>query len=266
MTVATEGKLTYFISDLHLGASYFPDPVAHERMVVKWLRSIAPSAARLYLVGDILDYWYEYRYVVPRGFTRFFGALAEIADSGVEVTWLIGNHDIWIFDYLPQEIGMRVVDGSLVETVNGCRFYISHGDGLGRIPRGFRIMRSIFRNRVCQRLFSAIHPRWTVGLAYAWSAYNRSHHKQPGDKGAVVGHDRDGSTLMEFSRRYADSHPDAPIDYFVYGHYHMMIDENIPGTNARMIILGDWIDKMSYAVFDGRRLELRSLADDGNML
>lgn len=266
MTVATEGKLTYFISDLHLGASYFPDPVAHERMVVKWLRSIAPSAARLYLVGDILDYWYEYRYVVPRGFTRFFGALAEIADSGVEVTWLIGNHDIWIFDYLPQEIGMRVVDGSLVETVNGCRFYISHGDGLGRIPRGFRIMRSIFRNRVCQRLFSAIHPRWTVGLAYAWSAYNRSHHKQPGDKGAVVGRDRDGSTLMEFSRRYADSHPDAPIDYFVYGHYHLMIDENIPGTNARMIILGDWIDKMSYAVFDGRRLELRSLADDGNML
>lgn len=159
---------------------------------------------------------------------------------------------------------MRVVDGSVVDTIDGCRFYISHGDGLGDIPRGFRIMRSIFRNKVCQRLFSAIHPRWTVGLAYAWSAYNRRHHKQPGDKGAVVGHDRNGTTLMEYSRRYIATHPGETVDYFVYGHYHLMVNENIPGTNARMIILGDWIDKMSYAVFDGHSLELRTVSETRN--
>ena len=144
--------LTYFLSDLHLGARYFDDPRQHERTVVSWLRSIAPTARRLYLLGDILDYWYEYRYVVPRGFTRFLGTLAELSDSGVEITWFIGNHDIWIFDYLPAEIGMRVIDGSLVEEIDGHSFFMSHGDGVGRLPLGFRMLRSLFRNKICHVL------------------------------------------------------------------------------------------------------------------
>lgn len=112
-------ELTYFISDLHLGAGYIADPRAQEQRVVRFLRSIAPTARRLFLVGDILDYWWEYRDVVPRGFTRFFGALAELADAGVEITWLKGNHDIWIFDYLPSEIGMKVHDGTLITELEG---------------------------------------------------------------------------------------------------------------------------------------------------
>ena len=135
-------KRAYFISDLHLGASYMAT-VQREReiMLCNFLDSIADDAESLYLVGDILDYWFEYRNVVPRGYVRFLGALARIADRGVKITWLIGNHDIWIFDYLPNEIGMRVVDGSLVEEIFGSRFYIAHGDGCGKRTLGFRFIR-----------------------------------------------------------------------------------------------------------------------------
>lgn len=161
--MATRDKI-YFISDMHLGATYLGDPLEYERRVVRWLDSIADDAAELYMLGDVLDYWYEYRYVVPRGFTRFFGAVARLADSGVKVTWFIGNHDIWISDYIPRELGVKVVDGYEVVELGCKRFFLSHGDGLGRLPRGFRFIRSMFRNRTCQRLFSAIHPRWTALL------------------------------------------------------------------------------------------------------
>ena len=123
--------LTYFLSDLHLGAGYIPDHRAHERRVVDFLRSIEPRAKRIYLLGDILDYWWEYRDVVPRGFVRFFGELARLADSGVEITWFKGNHDIWIFDYLPSEIGLEVHDGIMVRDIDGARFLLEHGDGVG---------------------------------------------------------------------------------------------------------------------------------------
>lgn len=238
-------KLTYFISDLHLGASYFMDPREHERAVVAWLRSIAPTARRLYLVGDVLDYWYEYRHVVPRGFVRFFGALAELADSGVEVTWMIGNHDIWIFDYLPTELGIRVVDGVLQEEIDGKRFLISHGDGLGRIDYGMRFIRTLFRNKLCQRLFAAVHPRWTVGFAYKWSAYNRrKHHTGPTAKALPTKPIED----------WVDEHP-GMADYYVFGHYHTLMQKPLPG-GAELVILGDWITNMSYATFDGTRLKL----------
>lgn len=243
-------KYTYFLSDLHLGAAYYDNPREHERCVVRWLRSIAPTAERIYLLGDVLDYWYEYRYVVPRGFTRFLGAIAELADSGIEITWFIGNHDIWIFDYLPQELGVRIVDGSLVETIGGKRFFMSHGDGVGRMPVGFRIMRGIFRNRICQRLFAAIHPRWTVGAAYAWSAHNRKQHHHPESE--------DGHVLEEFCREYLGTHGDESVDWFVFGHYHVALQRKIGVGNAEMIILGDWIDKYTFAVFDGEKVVLRS--------
>lgn len=256
MPMKTEG-LTYFLSDLHLGASYFPDPKAHECMVVKWLRSIAPTASRIYLLGDVLDYWYEYKSVVPRGYVRFLGTLAELADSGIEITWLIGNHDIWIFDYIPQELGVRVVDGSLIEEIGGKRFFLSHGDGVGQVPFSFRLLRGIFRNRLCLHLFAAIHPRWTVGFAYWWSARNRRKHKQPGNTAAYRDKKLNGDTLMDFAREYVVSHPGCDIDWFIFGHYHVMSDREIEGQKARVVILGDWITHMSYAVFDGKKLALK---------
>ena len=163
----------YFLSDLHLGAPYFPDSRKAELRVVDFLDSIKDDAHTIYLLGDILDYWYEYRYVVPRGFVRFFGKLAELADSGVRIVWFIGNHDIWIFDYLPSELGIEVVDGALVEEIDGHFFYMTHGDGIGRLKPSFKVLRQLFRSRWCQKAFAAIHPRWTVPFAYGWSRHSR---------------------------------------------------------------------------------------------
>lgn len=253
LTVMEKRKLTYFLSDLHLGARYFDDPRQHERFVASWLRSIAPTAKRLYLLGDVLDYWYEYRYVVPRGFTRFLGTLAELSDSGVEITWFIGNHDIWIFDYLPAEIGMRVVDGTLIEEIDGRRFFMAHGDGVGQLPLGFRLLRKIFRNKTCQRLFAAIHPRWTVGFAHRWSSHSR---KLNGVDSSIPA---DREPLMEFAGEYAAAHP-GYIDYFIFGHRHVLLRKDV-GNGAEAIILGDWITHFSYGVFDGETMQLHALSD-----
>ncbi|MDE6757468.1 MAG: UDP-2,3-diacylglucosamine diphosphatase, partial [Muribaculaceae bacterium] len=171
-------KPIYFISDLHLGSTYDPHSRQRERLVTEFLESIADKAGAIYLVGDILDYWYEYRTVVPRGYVRFFGALAALADKGVKITWFIGNHDIWLFDYLRDEIGIEIIDGQLVTDIYGKRFLITHGDGVGKLPRGFRFIRSVFRNRVCQKLYASIHPRWTIPFALKWSSHSRSNEKE----------------------------------------------------------------------------------------
>lgn len=239
----------YFISDMHLGASYLPNPLDYERRVVRFLRSIAPTCRRLFILGDALDYWYEYRTVVPRGFTRFFGTLADMADSGVEITWFIGNHDIWIFDYLPRELGIKVVDGSEIVELDGKRFFLAHGDGVGEQSRGFRLIRSMFRNKVCQKLFASIHPRWTIPFAHRWSSSSRG--------GAAYVADNLGvdEPYVRWAREYQSQHPDAPVNYFIFGHRHILLDQPI-GDNARVIVLGDWINFFSYGVWDGERFRL----------
>ena len=145
-------KYTYFISDMHLGATYLKNPLEYEKRVVDWLMSVKDEAKAIYMLGDILDYWYEYRTVVPRGYVRFFGALATLADEGVKIYWFIGNHDIWLFDYLRDEIGLTVIDGYSEVTIEGKKFFLSHGDGVGRLKPAFRMMRAIFRNKICQKL------------------------------------------------------------------------------------------------------------------
>ncbi len=245
--------MIYFLSDLHLGARYFLDPREQERMVCAWLRSIAPTAERIYLVGDVLDYWFEYRHVVPRGYVRFLGTLADLADSGIEITWLIGNHDIWIYDYLPRELGVRVVDGILQETIGGKRFVIAHGDGLGPVPRAERLMRAVFRNRLLQRLFAAVHPRWTVGFAYWWSGENRKKHHTGTDARMA-----DPAPLYQWVRERNAALPAAERpDFYIFGHYHELALRRIGGS--QVAIIGDWIQNMSYATFDGEHLELHRL-------
>lgn len=244
----------YFISDLHLGATYLDEPLEYERRVVRFLDSIAGDAGELYLLGDILDYWYEYRTVVPRGFTRFFGALARLADSGTKITWFIGNHDIWLFDYLRNEIGMKVVDGAETTTILGKRFFLSHGDGVGDLPRGFRIIRSIFRNRLCQKLYAAIHPRWTVSFAHRWSAHSRDFaNSMPRFEG------EQNEPLIAFCREYLTT-TDPTIDYFIFGHRHILLDFPLGTGHSSMFILGDWIHHFSYGVFDGHDFLLKKFS------
>ena len=163
-----------FISDIHLGARYMGDTRTHEARVVNFLRNEAHDADSLYLLGDILDYWFEYRNVVPRGFIRFFGELAALSDAGVKITWMTGNHDIWLFDYLRDELGIEVVDAPyIVRKIGTRRFILAHGDRIGRTTAGFRFICSLFRNKVCQKLYSGLHPRITVPFAKAWSNSSR---------------------------------------------------------------------------------------------
>lgn len=240
----------YFISDLHLGTTYDDTSRARERVVVEFLEGIADDASELYMVGDILDYWYEYRTVVPRGYVRFFGALASLVDRGVKVTWLIGNHDIWLFDYIRDEIGINVVDGQIVTELLGKRFLITHGDGVGKLPPGFRFIRSVFRNKVCQKLYAAIHPRWTIPFALRWSSHSRKKDR------AMKEFDIQTDYLSLYAQQWQAEHTDAPVDYFVFGHRHIVVDEKLPGSDARLIILGDWLTNFSYARFDGREFKL----------
>ncbi len=239
----------YFLSDLHLGAPYFPDNKEAERRVVSFLDSIKNDADVIYLLGDILDYWYEYRYVVPRGFVRFFGKLAEMADSGIRIVWLIGNHDIWIFDYLPTELGVEVVDGSIVERIDGKTFFMTHGDGVGKLKPSFKLLRSLFRNKVCQRLFSGIHPRWTVPFACNWSRHSRKV-QGPSESDAH----RMMAGITQFSKEYLKDHPD--VNYFMFGHLHLFTQFSI-ARDAEIVVLGEWIATYSYAVWDGTSLQLK---------
>ncbi len=238
----------YFLSDLHLGAPYFKDSRESEMRVVRFLDSIRDRADAIYLLGDILDYWYEYRYVVPRGFVRFFGKLAELSDSGIKIVWMIGNHDIWIYDYLPSELGIKVIDGVLQEEIDGKQFVLTHGDGIGKLKPSFRLLRTLFRNKVCQKMFSGIHPRWTVPFAYNWS-----HHSRKIEGPSSEDAERMMSNIRLFSNEYLEEHPD--INFFVFGHLHLLRDIQI-APECRMIVLGEWISTFSYGLWDGHQFSL----------
>lgn len=241
-------KPVYFISDLHLGSISNEKPHERERRVVRWLDSVKDKAGEIYLMGDILDYWYEYRYVVPRGFVRFFGKIAELSDAGVKIHWFIGNHDIWIFDYLPTELGIEVVDGEIVRDIASKRFFLAHGDSVGKRSPMFRFIRALFRNRFCQFLFSGIHPRWTVPFAFHWSHESRSNHKKTSPKPQTI-----EDSLITFSQEHSSQHPE--IDYYVFGHLHSV--KTIPlQSGATLIELGDWIHYNSFGMFDGENFKM----------
>ena len=245
MAAKMSGKNTYFISDLHLGAKYMADHVERERRVCRFLDSIKDDAAELFLLGDILDYWYEYKYVVPRGYIRFFGKLAELADAGVKLTWVTGNHDVWLFDYLRDQLNMTVLKGHTVVETQGKRILISHGDDVGEQPVMYRFTRWCFYNRVCQWLYAGIHPRWTYPIATGWSNENRTH-RSPAKLKAIS--EDAASRLMDFSREYYAQHPD--IEAFVYGHIHIARYNEAQDSMPPVIFLGEWISLCSYVVLD----------------
>ena len=185
--------------------------------------------------------------MVPRGYVRFLGKLAELSDAGVKLHWFIGNHDIWIFDYLPSELGVEVIDGSVERVIMGKRFFLAHGDGVGRHEWSFALIRSLFRNRFCQWLYGAIHPRWTIPFAHGWSSHSRkSDGMKPSEKAIEC--------VEKFTAEYASTHSE--IDYFVYGHLHILKNEPV-GAKSRMVVLGDWITLNSWAEFDGDSLVLK---------
>lgn len=242
-------KKAFFLSDLHLGAAYRSDNLEIERRVVRFLDRIRHEAGEIYLLGDILDYWFEYRNVVPRGYVRFFGKLAELSDSGIKITWIIGNHDIWIFDYLPTELGIEVVDGILERHILGTEFCIQHGDAIGGNFK-FRFLRSLFRNKFCQKMYSGIHPRWTVGFAYSCSRKSRM-------REAVIG--KWPKHLIHSIQEWCENRIKGgdKARYFLFGHLHSLHDIQLP-DDRRLIVLPEWTKKETYGVFDGSEFKIIS--------
>ncbi len=243
---------TYFISDLHLGAGYIDDPKGHERRIASWLKSIAPTARTLYLLGDVMDYWYEYKTVAPQGHLLFLGALAALADGGTEIVWMKGNHDIWLFDYLRNEVGLKVVDGVIDTEIDGRRFVMEHGDGVGESRCSYRMLRRLFRNRFAQWLYSAIHPRWTVGFAFAWSRHSRLTGRKPSADTVLSEND----LLIRFARDYMEAN--GHVDYFVFGHRHQLVDMTV-APESRLVILGEAFSMMTYGMWDGHTFSLNKM-------
>ena len=246
-------KKVYFLSDIHLGAKTIENPLEHERRVVRFLDSIRNDASDIYLMGDIIDYWFEYKKVVPRGFTRFLGKISELSDMGINIFWFTGNHDIWIFDYIPSETGAVIYNQPIIKEIMGKKFYLAHGDGLGDDSKGYKFMHRFFRNKFCQKIFSGIHPRWTVALAHYWSKQSRL-----GGECVETFMGEDKEHLVKFSKEMAKKED---IDYFVFGHRHIMLDLMI-SKKSRVIILGDWINLFSYAVFDGENIWLEQFEEN----
>lgn len=243
-------KKHYFISDLHLGAAYINNPRSHEARVIAFLDAIKHNAASIYLLGDILDYWFEYRNVVPQGHIRFFGKLAELADAGISISWMTGNHDVWLRHYLEKEIGITVYHGNTTINIEGTHFFISHGDDVGERNAVYRFTRWCFYNKICQICYAAIHPRWTTQIATGFSKHNRVTRSEVDELKEI---EVAAQALSKFSKEYLLKH--SSIKHFVYGHLHLARQERID-NNTMITFLGDWINQDTYAVFDGEHMTL----------
>ena len=244
------GKNVYFLSDAHLGSLAIPHGRTQERRLVRFLDSIKEKASAVYLLGDMFDFWNEYRYVVPKGYSRFLGKLSELTDNGVEVHFFAGNHDLWTYGYLEEECGVIVHKAPVTTEIYGKVFFLAHGDGLGDPDNKFKILRKLFHNRTCQRLLNFVHPRWGMALGLNWAKHSLLK-RADGKEVPFMGEDKE--FLVRFARDYKRSHPN--IDYFLFGHRHIELDLPID-KSTRMLILGDWIWQFTYAVFDGEHLFL----------
>ena len=234
--------LTYFVSDVHLGLQV-ADPAAREERFVSFLKGLPQETAALYMLGDIWDFWYEYRDVVPKGYVKVFAALMELMERGVEVYFFQGNHDIWTYSYF-ESLGMkRLVQPCKVE-IGGKTFCLGHGDGLGPTPFGYRLIKSIFNCRPLQVLFSMLHPWFAYRLGNVWSKNSRLSHKEEYQfKG-------ESEPLYQFAQAYLKEHK---VDYFIFGHFHSAVDTVLP-DGCRLLMLKDWISSSPYICFDGTDL------------
>jgi len=244
----TPGKKIYFISDFHLGVPNDTDSRKREDKIVAWLNSISNDVQILYLMGDVFDYWFEYKEVVPRGYVRLLGKLAELSDAGVEMHYFTGNHDMWVFDYLPKEIGLQIHRAPIQREYNGKKFFLGHGDGLGPGDYGYKFIKKVFANKLAQWLFARIHPNTGIGLMKFFSRRSRIATGTSDD--VYLGDNKEW--LMIYSREVLQKEH---YDYFIFGHRHMPLDKAL-SDNSRYINLGEWINHFTYAVYDGQELQL----------
>jgi UDP-2,3-diacylglucosamine hydrolase len=243
-----EGKKIYFASDFHLGIPDRESSLAREKRICKWLDEIRHDAHEVYLVGDLFDAWFEYRKVVPKGYTRFLGKLAELSDSGLKIEAFSGNHDLWMRGYFEDELGIKVHHQPVERTFNGKKFIIAHGDGLGPGDLKYKFLKNILRNSFAQWLYRRLHPDTGVSMAEWFSELGPKHTNDEEKK--FLGKEE---WLVQFAE---DKLKKEHIDYFIFGHRHIAIEYPLP-DNSLYVNLGDWIRYDSYAVFDGKDLKLQ---------
>ena len=238
----------YFASDCHLGVPDYKTSLEREKIFIKWLDTIKADAEEIYLLGDIFDFWFEYKTVVPKGYVRLLGKLAELSDSGIKIHYFIGNHDMWMYDYFPKELNIPLYKKPIVKEIYGKNFYIAHGDGLGPNDKGYKFIKKIFSNKICQWLFARLHPNFGLWLATFLSRKSR-----------IANGFTDEIFLGEESERLIQYvkgiEKTMHNDYYIFGHRHLPLNMIIDKTNY--INLGDWVKNYSYAVWDGEKVELK---------
>jgi UDP-2,3-diacylglucosamine hydrolase len=245
-------KKTYFISDIHLGFPNETESRAREKLLVQWLDEVRKDADAIYIVGDLFDFWFEYGKAIPKNFARAIGKLAELADAGIKIHLFTGNHDLWMFGYFTEELGIPVYHKPIRIEIQGKKFFIGHGDGLGPGDNGYKFLKKIFTNPVCRFLFKWLHPDIGIALAHYWSRESRF---ADGIQEEYKGSDKEW--LLIYSKEQEAKHHH---DFFIFGHRHLPLDIQI-NPQSRYINLGDWLTYNSYAVFDGNNFELKSFTN-----
>ena len=239
----------YFASDFHLGVPTYEASLAREKKVVAWLDSIKQDAAEIFLVGDLFDFWFEYKYVAPKGFIRLLGKIAEITDSGTPVHVFTGNHDMWLRNYLPKEIGITLHKEPVEREFGGKKFFIGHGDGLGPGDLNYKFLKKMFANPFLQWCFARLHPNLAFAVANYFSGKSRI---ATGSSDSVYLGDDKEWLVVYCKEKLREKH----YDYFVFGHRHLPIDLNLT-EKSKYINLGEWINYYTYAEFDGTDINLK---------
>ena len=252
--MSTKDKI-YFASDFHLGSYPLDKSKEREKQIINWLDYIKNDASELYLVGDVFDFWFEYRTVVPKGYIRFLGKLAELVDSDVKLSIFKGNHDMWMFDYFEKELNARIISNELEIERNGKTFYIHHGDGLGPGDHKYKFLKKIFRSPLCQWLFARLHPNLGIGIASTWSKHSRLSNNED-EK--FLGEEREW--LIEYAK---EMDKNQHHDFYIFGHRHLPYDIKT-ASNSRIVNLGEWINYYTYAYWDGQDLKLENWKKTNN--
>src|SRR5688572_19588831 len=243
-------KKVYFLSDFHLGVPDAATSLQREKLVVQFLETARADAHTIFLVGDMFDFWFEYRKVVPRGHVRLLGKLAELSDAGIQLHFFVGNHDMWMKNYFQKELNIPVYFKPQVFSFNNCSFYIGHGDGLGPGDHGYKMLKKVFRSPFCQWLFGVLPPYIGIGLANYFSRKSR----RAADQNEEQFVSKDKEWLVTYSLEILKQ---KHYDYFVFGHRHIPLDLSLD-VSSRYINLGDWIRYSTYAVFDGEQMSLHT--------
>jgi UDP-2,3-diacylglucosamine hydrolase len=251
-------KKIYFLSDFHLGAPDAASSLEREKRIVQFLDSIKEETHSLFIVGDMFDFWYEYRKVIPRGFVRLLGKIAELSDAGIIIHFFVGNHDMWMRDYLQKEMNIKVYFKPARFEFNGKKFFVGHGDGLGPGDQGYKALKKVFRNPACQWLFGVLPPAIGIGLANYFSRKSREADKSAEE--TFLGEEKEW--LLQYSKEVLQKEH---FDFFVFGHRHLPIDFRL-NNESRYINLGEWMNFSTYASFEGINMELKSFTGKENKI